>query len=46
MNHDKYIVQFPYRGKEIYTKLYERHADIIKTKKQAFAVNNLEMLMS
>ncbi len=44
MKYEQYKTQFPYKGKEIYKKLFERHADVIKTKKPTFAVNNLEKI--
>jgi AcrR family transcriptional regulator len=44
MKFEQYKAQFPYKGKEIYTRLFEQHADTIKTKKKKFAVNNLEKI--
>ena len=41
MNFEQYKAQFPYKGKDLYAKMFEQHAEIIKTKKQKFAVNNL-----
>ncbi len=44
MNFDQYKAQFPYKGKAVYTTVYERHCDVIKTKKPKYAVNNLEKI--
>ena len=35
---------FPYRGKSVYTHLFALHCNNIKTKKEKFAVNNLEKI--
>jgi AcrR family transcriptional regulator len=45
MNFDQYKAQFPYKGKAVYTTVYERHCDVIKTKKSKYAVNNLEKII-
>ncbi len=44
MKYEQYKAQFPYKGKSIYATVFERHCDTIKTKKQKFAVNNLEKI--
>lgn len=44
MKFDQYKAQFPYKGKAIYTTVFERHSNNIKTKKLKFAVNNLEKI--
>jgi len=44
MKFEQYKAQFPYKGKAIYTTVFERHSDSIKTKKLKFAVNNLEKI--
>jgi len=44
MNFEQYKAQFPYKGKAVYTTVYERHCGEIKTKKPKFAVNNLEKI--
>ena len=41
---DDYKAHFPYRGKSLYTRLFALHSENIKTKKPAFAVNNLEKI--
>ncbi len=44
MKCDQYKAQFPYKGKAVYATVFERHSGQIKTKKQKFAVNNLEKI--
>ncbi len=44
MNYDQFKSNFAYKGKSVYTTVFERHKDCIKTKKQKFAVNNLEKI--
>ncbi len=44
MNYDQFKSNFAYKGKSVYATVFERHKDDIKTKKQKFAVNNLEKI--
>lgn len=44
MKYDQFKSNFAYKGKSVYATLFERHKDCIKTKKQKFAVNNLEKI--
>lgn len=44
MKYEQYRAQFPYKGKAIYTTVFQRHSADIKTKKEKFAVNNLEKI--
>ena len=44
MNYDQFKSNFAYKGKLVYVAVFERHKDRIKTKKQKFAVNNLEKI--
>jgi len=37
-----YKANFPYLGKSVYSRLFTLHCKNIKTKKERFAVNNLE----
>lgn len=45
MNFENYRTEFAYKGKAIYNTLFELHSQNIKTKKQTFAVNNLEKIL-
>lgn len=44
MSFTAYKKAFPYKGSAIYSVLFDLHSDNIKTKKQKFAVNNLEKI--
>ena len=44
MKFDDFKANFPYRGKSVYARLFALHCDNIKTKKEKFAVNNLEKI--
>jgi len=44
MKFEDFKTNFPYRGKSVYTHLFALHCNNIKTKKQKFAVNNLEKI--
>jgi AcrR family transcriptional regulator len=44
MKFDDFKANFPYRGKSVYARLFTLHCDNIKTKKEKFAVNNLEKI--
>ena len=44
MKFEDFKASFPYRGKSVYARLFALHGDNIKTKKEKFAVNNLEKI--
>jgi len=44
MKYDQFKSNFPYKGKSVYATIFETHKDRIKTKKEKFAVNNLEKI--
>jgi len=44
MKFEDFKANFPYRGKSVYARLFALHGDNIKTKKEKFAVNNLEKI--
>jgi len=44
MKFDDFKANFPYRGKSVYASLFALHCYNIKTKKEKFAVNNLEKI--
>jgi len=44
MKFDDFRANFPYRGKSVYSRLFALHCDNIKTKKEKFAINNLEKI--
>jgi len=44
MKFEDFKASFPYRGKSVYARLFALHCDNIKTKKEKFAVNNLEKI--
>jgi AcrR family transcriptional regulator len=44
MKFEDFKANFPYRGKSVYARLFALHCENIKTKKEKFAVNNLEKI--
>ena len=44
MKFEDFKACFPYRGKSVYSRLFTLHCKNIKTKKERFAVNNLEKI--
>ncbi len=44
MKFEDFKANFPYRGKSVYARLFALHRENIKTKKEKFAVNNLEKI--
>ncbi len=44
MRFEDFKANFPYRGKSVYSRLFELHSNNIKTKKEKFAINNLEKI--
>lgn len=44
MQFEGFKAKFPYRGKSVYSRLFALHCKNIKTKKEKFAVNNLEKI--
>lgn len=44
MRFEDFKANFPYRGKSVYSRLFALHCDNIKTKKEKFAINNLEKI--
>ncbi|RKZ47616.1 MAG: hypothetical protein DRQ48_05520 [Gammaproteobacteria bacterium] len=44
MKFEDFKASFPYRGKSVYARLFALHCENIKTKKEKFAVNNLEKI--
>ena len=44
MKFEDFKANFPYRGKSVYSRLFTLHCKNIKTKKEKFAVNNLEKI--
>ncbi len=44
MKFEDFKAYFPYRGKSVYAHLFALHCNNIKTKKEKFAVNNLEKI--
>ncbi len=41
-----FIDTFPLQGRAIYRRLFERHADVVQTQKEKFAVANLEKILT
>jgi AcrR family transcriptional regulator len=44
MKYDQFKSNFAYKGKSVYVTIFEANKDRIKTKKEKFAVNNLEKI--
>lgn len=44
MKFEDFKANFPHRGKSVYARLFDLHCENIKTKKEKFAVNNLEKI--